>query len=80
MRKIVVINITGGPVVDGDDLAFTEGGLVHALFAFAGALLFVISDTILAFNHFRLKSKPALAASLVVYWAAQWLVAHSVGV
>jgi len=50
-----------------------------ALLALAGALLFVISDTVLAFNHFRLMSKPALAVSLAVYWAAQWLVARSVG-
>ena len=32
MKKIVLINITGGPIIQEDGLIFTEGGLVHALF------------------------------------------------
>ena len=35
MKKIILINITGGPIIKEDGLAFTEGGLVHALFALA---------------------------------------------
>jgi glycosyltransferase involved in cell wall biosynthesis len=35
VKKIVVINITGGPMVGESGLGFTEGGLVHALFALA---------------------------------------------
>jgi uncharacterized membrane protein YhhN len=58
---------------------WSQLGSRGALSAFVGALLFVISDTILAFNHFRLRSKPALATSLAIYWAAQWLMARSVG-
>jgi uncharacterized membrane protein YhhN len=58
---------------------WSQSGSRGALSAFVGAVLFVISDTVLAFNHFRLKSKAALAVSLATYWAAQWLVARSVG-
>ncbi len=35
MKKIVLINITGGPIIEEGGLGFTEGGLVHALFALA---------------------------------------------
>lgn len=35
MEKIVLINLTGGPTLKGDGVYFTEGGLVHALFALA---------------------------------------------
>ena len=33
MKKIVFINVGGGPVVKEDGIGFTEGGLVHALSA-----------------------------------------------
>lgn len=36
MKKIVLINHTGGPIIKEDELAFTEGGLVHALSALTG--------------------------------------------
>ncbi len=48
------------------------------LLAFIGAVLFVISDTALAFNRFRF---PFLASGAVVwisYVAAQWLISESV--
>ncbi len=35
MKKIILINVTGGPVLGEGGLGFTEGGLVHALFALA---------------------------------------------
>jgi len=35
VKKIVLINITGGPIIEEAGLGFTEGGLVHALFALA---------------------------------------------
>jgi uncharacterized membrane protein YhhN len=50
-----------------------------ALLAFVGAVLFVISDTILAINRFRWSFKPAHALNLIAYFAAQCLIASSVG-
>jgi glycosyltransferase involved in cell wall biosynthesis len=35
-RKIVLINHTGGPIIKEDQLAYTEGGLAHALSAVTG--------------------------------------------
>jgi len=35
VKKIILINITGGPIIEEGGLGFTEGGLVHALFALA---------------------------------------------
>jgi uncharacterized membrane protein YhhN len=58
---------------------WSQAGSRGALLAFAGALLFVASDTVLAFNRFRLKSRLAHAVSLALYWAAQGLLACSVG-
>jgi uncharacterized membrane protein YhhN len=50
-----------------------------ALLACVGAFLFVISDTILAINRFRRAFKPARALNLTTYFAAQCLIAISVG-
>jgi uncharacterized membrane protein YhhN len=47
--------------------------------AFAGALLFVLSDTVLAVNRFRRTFKLAHALNLITYFAAQCLIARSVG-
>ena len=33
MKKIVFINVGGGPVIKEGGIGFTEGGLVHALSA-----------------------------------------------
>lgn len=49
------------------------------LLALIGALLFVLSDTILALNRFRWAFKPARALNLATYFAAQGLIAGSVG-
>jgi uncharacterized membrane protein YhhN len=51
-----------------------------ALFAFFGALLFIISDSILAVNKFREHFEIARALSLTTYFSAQWLIALSVSV
>ena len=45
--------------------------------ALAGALLFVASDSALAWNRFRGEFKSAQAVVLVTYFAAQWLIALS---
>ncbi len=55
-----------------------QAGRPGALMAFAGALLFVVSDTILAFNRFGRPFKAARALNLSTYFAAQWLIAGSV--
>lgn len=49
-----------------------------ALLAAAGAILFVISDSVLALDRFRKKFKSARVIVLSTYWAAQWLIAYSV--
>ncbi len=51
----------------------TPGPLAAAL----GALLFVISDSILAFNRFARPFRVAQALILGTYFAAQWLIALS---
>jgi len=53
-------------------------GGARALFAFAGALLFVISDSVLAANRFVKKIPSAQVATLVPYFLAQALFALSV--
>jgi len=50
-----------------------------ALLAFIGAALFVISDSALAVNRFRGQYYAATALVLGTYFAAQWLIALSVG-
>lgn len=58
---------------------WSQTGQSGALPASVGAALFVISDTILAINRFRGEFKPARALTLTTYFAAQWLIAGSVG-
>ncbi|MDM8516238.1 lysoplasmalogenase [Desulfobacterales bacterium HSG16] len=50
-----------------------------ALLASLGAVLFVISDTILALNRFKGAFKPARFFNLTTYFSAQWLIAFSIG-
>lgn len=59
---------------------WSQTGQSGALLAFAGAVLFVISDTILAINRFRGAFKLSRALNLTTYFAAQWLIASSVGI
>ncbi len=58
---------------------WSQTGQSGMLLASVGAVLFVISDTILAINRFRGAFKPARALNLTTYFAAQWLIASSVG-
>jgi uncharacterized membrane protein YhhN len=48
------------------------------LLAFVGAVLFVISDTALAFNRFRFPFVASGALVWISYVAAQWLISQSV--
>jgi uncharacterized membrane protein YhhN len=48
-----------------------------ALLAFIGALLFVISDSILALNKFGEPFGAARALTLTTYYSAQWLISNS---
>ena len=48
-----------------------------ALIASLGAVLFVVSDAILALNRFRAQFKTARLLNLTTYFAAQWLIALS---
>lgn len=52
-------------------------GTTGALLAAAGAVLFVISDSVLALDRFRQKFPSARIIVLSTYWAAQWLIALS---
>ncbi len=52
---------------------------IPALLAALGAVLFVISDSLLALDRFRQKFKAARMLVLTTYWAAQWLIAMSAG-
>lgn len=54
-------------------------GQTQTLLAFAGAILFVISDSVLALNRFRKPFRIARAATMSTYYAAQWLIALSIG-
>jgi uncharacterized membrane protein YhhN len=57
---------------------WSHSGQSGTLLAGLGALLFVISDTILAINRFRGAFKSARALNLTTYFAAQCLIASSV--
>ncbi len=48
-----------------------------ALLAAGGAVLFVISDSVLALDRFRQPFAAARVIVLAAYWAAQWLIALS---
>ncbi len=56
-----------------------QTGQTETLLVLIGAVLFAISDTILAANRFKGAFKPAQALNLITYFAAQWLIASSVG-
>jgi uncharacterized membrane protein YhhN len=48
-----------------------------ALLAFIGAVLFVVSDSLLAINKFGKPFLAARALTLTTYFSAQWLIANS---
>ena len=59
-------------------ISFTQQGTTGALLAMLGALLFVISDSVLALNRFRRHFWSADLLVLSTYYLAQWLIARSV--
>ena len=56
-----------------------QTGQIETLLVLIGAVLFAVSDTILAANRFKGPFKPARALNLATYFAAQWLIASSAG-
>lgn len=56
-----------------------QTGQSGALMAACGAVLFVVSDTILAINRFRAPFTSARFLNLATYFAAQWFIAGSIG-
>ncbi len=54
-----------------------QPGNFSAALAGAGALLFVLSDSLLALDRFRQKFRAARVLVLSTYWVAQWLIALS---
>jgi len=53
--------------------------LPQTLFAVCGAILFLISDALLAWNRFRMKFKSAQFLIMGTYYVAQWVLAMSLG-
>ena len=53
--------------------------LPQTLFAACGAILFLISDALLAWNRFRMKFKSAQFLIMGTYCVAQWVLAMSLG-
>ncbi len=58
---------------------WNEMGQLGALLACSGALLFVVSDSVLAVNRFRRSFGAAEAVVLGTYYCAQCLIALSIG-
>jgi len=50
----------------------------RSLYAFSGAILFVASDSLIAFNRFRSPFRLAEGLIMGAYFCAQWLIALSV--
>jgi len=53
--------------------------LPQTLFAACGAILFLISDALLAWNRFRMKFKSAQFLIMGTYYVVQWALAMSLG-
>jgi uncharacterized membrane protein YhhN len=57
---------------------FVDLGGLRPLLAFAGAVLFLVSDSVLAYDRFAKKFRPAQAIILGTYFPAQLLIALSI--
>ena len=71
---ISIIIIMGWMAIERFNSLPTNGTFIAA----AGAILFMISDAVLALNKFR---KPFLSAEIIIlttYFTAQWLLAVSI--
>jgi uncharacterized membrane protein YhhN len=55
-----------------------DGGGIEALLAFAGALVFIVSDSFLAYDRFKKPIPQKDIYILSTYFLAQWLIALSV--
>ena len=53
--------------------------LPQTLFAECSAILFLISDALLAWNRFRMKFKSVQFLIIGTYYVAQWALAMSLG-
>ena len=53
--------------------------LPQTLFAMCGAIIFLISDALLAWNRFRMELKSPQFLILGTYYVAQWALAMSLG-
>ena len=71
---IVIIAIMGWTALEGFYTVQTMG----TLFAAIGAILFMLSDSILAYNKFRKQFYSAELIILSTYYTAQWLLALSI--
>lgn len=71
---VLVITIMAGLAVD----RFVEAGGPLAFRAFVGAILFLISDAILAINRFARKIPYGRALNLATYFVAQWFLVMSI--
>ena len=58
--------------------AFAQGNYnKNAIYAVAGSILFVLSDSIIAFNKFYVEIQHASYLIMLTYWAAQSLLFYS---
>ena len=57
---------------------FVDGGGTRPLLAFAGAVHFLVSDSVLAYDRFAKKLRPAQVIILGTYFPAQLLIALSI--
>jgi len=74
LAYIIVILIMGWRAWE----RWNQAGERLALLAFFGAILFIISDSVLAVNRFRGHFETANALTLSSYFIAQWLIAFSI--
>lgn len=75
MKKIIIIHLTGGPLIKENKLTFTEGGLVHAL----SASVYLVDEyetTILCLNPPQYKEKREIdyhGVKVVCLGGSRWL-------
>jgi uncharacterized membrane protein YhhN len=74
LAYVVVILVMGWRAYEG----WAQTGQGAALVAFFGALLFIVSDSVLGINRFRGHFEIARALNLSTYFTAQWLIALSI--
>lgn len=74
LAYVVVIMVMGWRAYE----RWMQTGQAAALLAFIGALLFIVSDSVLGINRFRGHFEIARALNLSTYFAAQWMIASSI--